>query len=127
MSALPKKKYTAEEYVALECVAEYKSEFYRGEIFPMRGFPFRHNVIKTNLVCEIGNRLRDGEFQSLSSTMRIGVEATGLQTYPDVLILGRDPKFADDTRECLLNPRSSSRFARGLRRIGKHTTAGSRA
>ena len=104
MSASPKKKYTAEEYAALECVAEYKSEFYRGEIFPMRGFPFRHNVIKTNVVCEIGNRIRSQRLQTLSSTMRIKVEATGLQTYPDVLLLGPDSKFVDETRRCLLNP-----------------------
>jgi Uma2 family endonuclease len=113
MSASAKKKYTAEEYAALELVAGYKSEFYRGEIFPMHGHggpipmagaKFGHNRIKDNLVVEISNRLKGSSCQTLSSDMRIRVEPTGLQTYPDVLILCGSPVFADDTEMCLLNP-----------------------
>lgn len=113
MSALPKKKYTAEEYAALELVAEYKSEFYRGEIFPMHGHggpiamagaKFGHNRVKDNLVVEISNRLKGGSCQALSSDMRVRVGLTGLETYPDILILCGPAVFADDTEMCLLNP-----------------------
>ena len=110
MSAVPKKLYTAEEYEARERAAEFKSEFYRGEIFPMEGsdghfgLTIHHSQIKANLVCEIGARIKGTRFQTLSSTMRIKVAATGLQTYPDVLILCGYPEFADREQDCLLNP-----------------------
>ena len=110
MSAVPKKLYTAEEYEARERVAEFKSEFYRGEIFPMEGpvgdfgLTFHHSRIKANLVVEIGARIKGTRFQTLSSAMRIKVAATGLQTYPDVLILCGLPRFADRDEYCLSNP-----------------------
>ncbi|CAG0944767.1 hypothetical protein ANRL1_01927 [Anaerolineae bacterium] len=46
-----KKKFTPEEYLAMEQAAEYKSEFFQGEIFAMAGGSFNHNVI-------VGNTLR---------------------------------------------------------------------
>ena len=114
MSAVPKKLYTAEEYEARERVAEFKSEFYRGEIFPLQGSgsgpyaiagaKFDHTRVKENLARQIGNRLECGPCQSLSSDMRVIIQATGLQTYPDVLIVCGTPKFVDDSRDCLLNP-----------------------
>ena len=132
MSALPKKKYTAEEYAALESVAEYKSEFYRGEIFPMHGHggpiamagaKFDHNRVKENLIFELNTRIRGGSCQTLSSDMRVRVGLTGLETYPDVLILCGPPEFADDTEMCLLNPAvvievlspSTERYDRGTK------------
>jgi len=33
MSAVPKKKYTVEEYLQMELIAPYKSEYYNGENF----------------------------------------------------------------------------------------------
>lgn len=43
---LPKKKYySPEEYLALEETAEYKSEYYRGEIFTMAGGSGNHDLI----------------------------------------------------------------------------------
>ncbi len=113
MSAVPKKLYTAEEYEARERVAEFKSEFFRGEIFPMHGAggpfgmagaKFNHNLVNENLSVEIGNRLKGGPCRSLSRDMRVKIEATGLQTYPDVLIVCGKIEFADDSRDCVLNP-----------------------
>ena len=113
MSAVAKKKFTAEEYAAMELVAKYKSGFYRGEIFPMHGHggplavagaKFDHNQLKDNLVFEITGRLKGGPCRTLSSDMRVRVEVTGLETYPDVLILCGPPAFTDDTEICLLNP-----------------------
>jgi hypothetical protein len=37
MSTAALKKYTPQEYLALERVAKHRSEFYRGEIFAMAG------------------------------------------------------------------------------------------
>ena len=43
MSAIPKRKLTPEEYLEIERRAEYKSEYFDGEIFAMAGAKRRHN------------------------------------------------------------------------------------
>jgi|GEM_PF-3364245 len=45
-----KRYYTREEYLALEEVAESKSEYRDGEIVPMAGGTTNHNHIIVNLV-----------------------------------------------------------------------------
>ena len=113
MSAVPKKLYTAEEYEARERVAEFKSEFYRGEIFPMHGAggpigmagaKFKHNRVKDNFAHELAKRMEEGPCQAITSDMRVRIEATGLQTYPDVVVVCGPPDFTDVSEVCLLNP-----------------------
>ncbi|MCF0073431.1 Uma2 family endonuclease [Dyadobacter sp. CY261] len=45
--------YTEQEYLELEREAEYKSEYYRGEVFAMSGVSRNHNRITENLSGEI--------------------------------------------------------------------------
>src|SRR5436305_1257401 len=113
MSTVPKRKLTEAEYLAIERKAEFKSEFFNGEMFPMQGpggplgmagAKYDHNVIKENLVAELANRLKGGPCRTLSSDMKVKVSATGSYTYPDVLILCGPPEFEDDKRDTLLNP-----------------------
>lgn len=113
MSAIPRKKLTETEYLAIERAAEFRSEFYNGEMFPlqgsggplgMAGAKFDHNRIKENLSFELTKSLKGGPCQSLSSDMRVRVSATGLYTYPDVVVVCGPPEFADENRDTLLNP-----------------------
>lgn len=53
-----KKLYAPQEYYALERAAEYKSDFYKREIFAMAGGTIRHSLICGNIVREVGNTLR---------------------------------------------------------------------
>lgn len=53
MSAVPKRKMTAEEYLEIERAAEFKSEFYDGVMYPlhrgpdgMAGASSLHNGVK---------------------------------------------------------------------------------
>jgi len=39
-----------------------------------------------------------------ASDLRLRVSPDGLYTYPDVLVICGDPRFADDRRDTLLNP-----------------------
>lgn len=66
MIAAPKKVLTAEEYLAVERLAPYKSEFLNGQMFAMAGVIRNHNAIKDNLVIEIGNRLKGGPCRTYS-------------------------------------------------------------
>lgn len=54
---LEERLYTAEEYLALEEVAEEKSEFDNGKIIPMAGGTYTHNLISANCIGEVRNAL----------------------------------------------------------------------
>src|SRR5947209_17187358 len=104
MSAAPKTHLTAEEYVAVERKAQWKSEYYDGEMFAMAGVSRQHSRIKDNLIVAIGNQLRDGPCRSHSSDMRVKVAGTGLYTYPDIVIVCGEEQFEDAAVDTLLNP-----------------------
>ena len=108
MSAIPKakKKLTEDEYLDIEADAEFKSEFYNGEMFAMAGANLAHNRIKENLSVEIGIRLKGGTCESFSSEMRVKVKPTGLYTYPDIVIVCGEPEIEHRRGlDTLLNPR----------------------
>ena len=104
MTAPPKKKLTFEEYYALEQADPWKNEFFKGEMIPLDHTGWPHNAILTRLVGAFGERLKDTSYQSLSSRMRVFFPASGLYTYPDILILPWPPECTDDRRETVLNP-----------------------
>ncbi len=112
------KKYTPAEYFALEAKAEYKSDYYDGEIFPcgevgpdgqlisMAGGSRRHSLICSNLIREVGNRLKGNPCRAFESNLRLSVASTGLRAYPDVSIYcgqsETDP--SDPSGQTLTNP-----------------------
>ena len=53
--AIPKtiKRYTPQEYYALERAADYKSDYYQGEIFSMAGGTALHSLISSNVAGEV--------------------------------------------------------------------------
>ncbi|HEY1379828.1 MAG TPA: Uma2 family endonuclease [Gemmataceae bacterium] len=104
MSAVPKTRLTPEQYLAIERKAEFRSEFYNGEMFAMAGASEPHNRVKDNLVVEIGSRLKGSGCHSYSSDMRVKVSATGLYTYPDIVIVCGKPELEDAHLDTLLNP-----------------------
>src|SRR5437879_6149634 len=114
MSAAMKKKLTEAEYLAIERTAEFKSEFYNGEMYPLYGPPgptgmagarYEHNAVKENLAVAIANALRGGPCRTLSSDMKVKVPPSGPYLYPDVLIVCGSPEFPDaDSSDVLLNP-----------------------
>ncbi len=106
MSAIPKKKrLTEDEYLVIENEAEFKSEFYNGEMFAMSGASRHHNDLQINLICELHARLKGGKCKVYGSDLRVKVKRTGLYTYPDVVITC-DPEIEKKLGvETLLNPR----------------------
>jgi len=104
MSTQPKPRYTPEEYLALERAAEYKSEYYDGEIFAMAGASERHVSIVTNLVMALGGQLKSRPCRVYSADMRVNVSATGLYTYPDLAVVCGERHFHDKHQDTLLNP-----------------------
>ena len=123
MSAVPKTKLTAAEYLAIEKAAEFKSEFYDGEMFAMSGASREHNRVKENLIGEMFMRLKDGPCETYSSDQRVAVNRTGLYTYPDIVILCGPGEFDPADRDTLINPTaivevlspSTERYDRGMK------------
>lgn len=105
MSAIPTPRYTFEEYLANECVAEHKSEFYRGEIFAMAGGSPRHNEICLNIASALKGKLRGSSCRPYSSDQRLRIPANGLSTYPDVSVVCGEIERDEVDRDALVNPR----------------------
>lgn len=104
MSTQIKPFVTPEEYLRLERQAEYKSEYVNGEIFAMSGASRKHNLVAGNIVAELNRQLRGKPCEVYPSDMRVKVTATGLYTYPDVVVVWGEPKFEDEYVDTLLNP-----------------------
>lgn len=103
---LPKasRRLTQDEYLAIERAAEFKSEFFDGEMSAMAGGTPQHSLIATNLAREFGNRLKGGQCVPYNSDLRIKVEATGLFTYPDLSVICGALRFAEGTNDTVTNP-----------------------
>ncbi|MBA3694524.1 MAG: Uma2 family endonuclease [Acidobacteria bacterium] len=104
MSAIPKRKLTPEEYLEIERKAEYKSEYFDGEVFAMAGAKRRHNVIAWNIGGELRQHLKGKNCEAYPADMRVFVPQTGLYTYPDLVVVCGEPQFQDDIFDTLLNP-----------------------
>lgn len=104
MSTQPKTHYTPEEYLALERAAEYKSEYFNGEIFAMSGASRRHVLIVTNLVVQLATQLKKRDCSVYSTDLRVKVNPTGLYTYPDVIVVCGESQFSDAHMDTLINP-----------------------
>jgi Uma2 family endonuclease len=104
MSSVPTRLLSEQEYLARERKAEFKSEFYRGEVFAMAGATREHNLIAANMSRALGNQLAGRPCEVYQSDMKVRVAATGLYTYPDVVVGCGELQFADGEKDVLLNP-----------------------
>lgn len=98
------KKLTSQEYLAIERRAEFKSEFYNGEMFAMAGASRVHTRIKDNFGRKLADRLEDQNCEVLTSDQRVRVNKTGLYVYPDIVVTCAKPQFEDKVLDTLLNP-----------------------
>jgi len=126
MSTAVKRRLTPQEYLAIDEASEIRHEFLDGEIFAMSGATFWHTLIKDNLSQVLRNKLaaKDAnDYYVLTSDQRVKVSATGLYTYPDILICCGEPVFDEEIRNTLMNPRvlievlseSTERYDRGAK------------
>lgn len=96
---------TESEYWALEARSEVRHEYLDGCMYAMAGGSNRHAVLCTNAAIAIGSSLRGQPCRAVGSEQRVKVEATGLQTYPDLSVYCAPARFEGPSNEVLLNPR----------------------
>jgi Uma2 family endonuclease len=104
MSSQPKTYLTPEEYLALERQAEYKNEYFAGEIYAMVGASRKHNLIAANIIMLLAQQLKGKPCEVYPSNMRVKAPGTDSYTYPDVVVACGDPEFEDEYVDTLLNP-----------------------
>ena len=100
----PIQRLTEAEYLERERLAEFKSEFYDGEIFAMSGGTPPHSLIAANAIGELHGKLKGGSCNVYTSDLRLKIEATGLITYPDFSVVCGPVQFAEDTDDTVVNP-----------------------
>jgi Uma2 family endonuclease len=104
MSASPVPKLSVEEYLALDRVAELRSEYYDGEMFPIITAGWEHARIAMNTGRLLAERLRGRPCRPLNSTLRLRVGPTKF-AYPDFMVVCGKPVFTDDKQETITNPK----------------------
>ncbi|MBM3992938.1 MAG: Uma2 family endonuclease [Planctomycetes bacterium] len=128
---LPKSILTEDEDLAFERAAEERHVFVDGEVFSTAGESWEHGTASTNILRSLANQLDDGpcEARSGNTEVRIGPlpkspkRPAGLYSYPDIVVVYGEPKFLDEHKDVLLNPKvivetlseSTEAFDRGLK------------
>ncbi|MCB9230603.1 MAG: Uma2 family endonuclease [Bacteroidia bacterium] len=105
MSTSEKKlHYSFEEYLAREEQSDYKSEFYKGEIYAMSGGTGDHSLIGTNITRELGNALMGKDCFVYGSDLKIRIEEANAAVYPDGMIICGPRKYYKDRLDMITNP-----------------------
>jgi phenylacetic acid degradation protein len=99
-----RKKLTKEEYLEKEATSNLKHEYYKGDLFFMSGAKMDHNVITSNVMGFLANKLKRSGCQIFSSDVRVYVESEEFFTYPDLTIVCGKPITLGDDELNLMNP-----------------------
>ena len=108
----PRRKFTVEEYLALERAAEERHEYFDGEIIAMAGERLPHGIISTNIIGILGIQLKGTPCFAVAKDTKVrsglGIASSrstkGMFSYPDILVVCGEPKFFDDDTDIIVNP-----------------------
>ncbi len=81
---------SVEDYLARERESDVRHEYVDGELFAMAGASRAHGIAVTNLVRELGNRLRGGPCRIGSSDMKVRSAPGSRYYYPDIVVSCND-------------------------------------
>ena len=98
------RRLTPTEYAALERGSDVKHEYLRGRIYAMSGASPKHNAVAMNLAAALRVRLRGKKCIPLGSDQAVYVEATDMNTYPDVMVVCDQAQLHRDFPRSITNP-----------------------
>lgn len=102
---LQEKYYSPEEYLALEEVSEFRSEYIDGQIFPMSGGTPEHNRLVGNVYRYLDDVADQRQDLSVFFTdMRLWVPSARTHTYPDVMVVLGPLQMLDARKDTITNP-----------------------
>lgn len=100
----PHRKYTLEEYVRLEEYANVRHEFLDGQIYAMAGGTPEHGTYAANVIGLLTSQLVGKPCRVQTSDVRIRVQATGLDTYPDASVVCGHAERDPNDPNAIVNP-----------------------
>jgi Uma2 family endonuclease len=103
MATQPSALLTPEQYREIERAAEFRSAYINREMFAMSGATARHNIRVNNLAPAFRNQLK-GRCQYFTTDLRPLVPATGLYTYPDLMVICGKIEYSGDYQDVVTNP-----------------------
>jgi Uma2 family endonuclease len=97
--------YILEEYLSLEEKAEYRSEYYNGEIIAMAGGTINHNRIAVNVGTALNFHFKDQkEYDVAISDVKLWIPETQHFLYPDVMVIADKPVYYENRKDTITNP-----------------------
>jgi Uma2 family endonuclease len=114
--ATPKERirYTVEQYLELERAADLRHEFLDGYVYAMAGESEAHGIITSNLVIEIGSRLKGSGCRTFDKDTKVhsgevpkikhSPQPKNLFSYPDILVVCGERQYLDEYKDVLINP-----------------------
>jgi Uma2 family endonuclease len=103
MATQSKPLHTFDEYLTLERAAEYKSEFFAGEIYVMSGGTEPHARLSTRMTRLLGNGL-ENECRVYGSDLKLYIAAWDHGIYPDGMVICDEPVFWNGQQDVVTNP-----------------------
>ena len=105
MQVTEQRYYSPEEYLALEEVADYKSEYIDGEIYPMTGGTTNHNQIALNFSTELNFAFKKLDYRVYMGDVRLWIPKRRIYTYPDIMVVVGEPEYYNDRADTITNPK----------------------
>jgi Uma2 family endonuclease len=107
MGLAARQRFTFEEYLQLEEIAEVKHEFLEGQVWAMAGGSPEHAAIIGNVTTLLNVQLRGQRCRVYTTELRVRAKVTGLGTYPDITVVcGRLERDLEDRGgHTVTNPR----------------------
>ncbi len=87
MSALPKHKYTVEEYIELMKTSDERFEYFDGEIVSMAGGTISHGDIAVNLILSLADKLKGRPCRIMGGDTAIKTVKAKPFRFPDVSVV----------------------------------------
>jgi Uma2 family endonuclease len=120
---LPLPYLTPEEYLRLERAAEFKSEYYYGQMFAMSGGRLPQALLPARITAALAPLIGVRGFEIATSDLRVQASPSGPYFYPDLTVYCGEAQLADQHQDMLLNPRvifevlskSSEAYDRGVK------------
>ena len=95
--------YSPEEYLKLEEVAEFRSEYQDGRIIPMTGGTPNHNQIAGNFYGTLNFSTKGQPYQVFINDLRLWIPSKRVYTYPDVMLVAGKLEFAEGRKDTITN------------------------
>jgi Uma2 family endonuclease len=97
--------FSIREYFELERQAQFRSEYYCGQIVAMAGGNERHSAIKVSITTDLDVALRSSPCNVFDSDMRMETPDEPRVCYPDASVVCGKPVFSEDDKDTITNPR----------------------